>query len=148
MKKILQNKALHNLLAAILMMSFTIFSAKAQVESSSDNSSDIRSVNFADNSTVLSHSNSDETSLNVYPNPANDEAKLAFNSAQYDQRYEVRIVNASGMELKNIEGTTSQGTNTIDIHVGDYPPGVYYVQLLTTTGRETLKLLKQPMNSF
>lgn len=86
--------------------------------------------------------------LSVYPNPAADEAKLAFNSATNNDRYEVRIINNSGMQLQEIEGTTVQGQNTLRIHVGQYAAGVYFVQLITQSGtRETLKLLKQPISS-
>ena len=85
----------------------------------------------------------DNMSLSIYPNPAADEAKVAFNSSLNNESFEIRIVNNSGMNLQNVEGTTIQGENTIRIHVGNYPSGIYYVQLITHSGvRETLKFLK------
>lgn len=87
-----------------------------------------------------------DMSLNIYPNPAADEAKLTFNSSFNNDSYEIRILNNSGMILKNIEGTTVQGQNTITIHVGDYTPGIYYLQLITRSGvRQALKFVKLPV---
>ena len=130
MKKILQPlNVLPKSLTIVFLMSFSILSARAQNMTG----------NFSTN---------DIASLSVYPNPAADEAILVFNSSGYDVRYQVRIINNEGIQLRNIEGTTMQGRNTIRIHVGDYPPGVYYIQLLTSAGKQTVKLLKQPLNSF
>jgi hypothetical protein len=138
MKKIPPIYFLRKSLVIAFLMSCSILSASAQNIVAGFNTIDISTANITN----------DNTSLNVYPNPAADEAKLAFNSSKYDVPYQVRIVNNAGVQLSNIEGTTVQGQNTIRIHVGNYPPGVYYIQLLTSTGRETLRLLKQPLNGF
>jgi Secretion system C-terminal sorting domain len=91
---------------------------------------------------------SSDNSLGVYPNPAADEAKFVFNSSKYNVPYQVRLINNAGSVLTSIQGTTLQGQNTIRIHVGSYPAGTYYIQLLTLEDRETVKLLKQPLNSL
>ena len=135
MKKIKPVNILRRSLAIAFLMSFSILSARAQNTGISFNTTQISAVDMANNNATLS----------VYPNPAADEAKLVFNSSKYDVRYQIRIVNNEGVRLRNIEGTTVQGQNTLRIHVGDYPPGVYYVQLLTSEGRETLKLFKQSL---
>lgn len=101
------------------------------------------------NTIVTGFNNSNNnTSLSVYPNPASDEAKLVFNESKYGVTYQVRIINNVGIQLTNIEGTSVQGQNIIRIHVGNYPPGIYFVNLLTSVGTETLKLLKQPLNNL
>jgi hypothetical protein len=139
MKKILQPvNVLCKSLTIVFLMSFSILSARAQNMAANFSASEAGVTNIAN----------DNASLSVYPNPAADEAILVFNSSGYDVRYQVRIINNEGIQLRNIEGTTMQGRNTIRIHVGDYPPGVYYIQLLTSTGKQIVKLLKQPLNSF
>ena len=125
-------------LTIALLISFSVLSAGAQNIATSFSTSKINATSTRD----------ENTSLSVYPNPAADEAKLVFYSTKYDVPYQVRIVNNGGATLKNIEGTTVQGQNTLRIHLGNYPPGVYYIQFLTAEGREALKMLKQPMNSF
>jgi Secretion system C-terminal sorting domain len=136
MKKIAQPlNVLRKSLAIVFIISFFILSAGAQnigisFPTAKVNAPDIRN---------------DNTSLSIYPNPAADESKIIFYSSKYNVPYQVRIVNSAGVQLKNIKGTAIQGQNTIRIHVGNYPSGVYYVQLLTPESRETLKLLKQPL---
>ncbi len=56
--------------------------------------------------------------LNVYPNPAADEARLIFTSAINDERYQIRVLNDAGIQLNHMEGTIVQGQNTIEMHVG------------------------------
>ena len=138
MKKIQPVSVLRTSLAIAFLISFSILSARAQNTGISFNTTQISAIDIAH----------DNAALSVYPNPAADEAKLVFNSSKYDMHYQVRIINNEGVRLRNLEGTTVQGQNTIRIHVGNYPPGVYYIQLLTSEGKETLKLLKQPLNSF
>jgi hypothetical protein len=138
MKKIPPVYFLRKPLAIAFLVSCSVLSSRAQ------------NISTGFNATAVSASNipNDNTSLNVYPNPAADEAKLVFNSSKYDVPYEVRIINNAGIQISNMEGTTVQGQNTLRIDVGNYPPGVYYVQLLTSAGRETLRLLKQPLNGL
>ena len=139
MKKILKpTHILHNLLALAFLMSFSILTTTAQNSSTGL---------YATKGNAF-HTVSDHASLSVYPDPAADAATLVFNSSNYSVPYQVRIISNEGVQLQNMEGTTVQGRNTINIHVGNYPPGVYYIQLLTLSGRETLRLLKQPLNRF
>ena len=139
MKKIPQPiNVIRKSLAIAFLISFSILSARSQNFDPGYNTVKVSAAGITYNN----------ASLSVYPNPVADEAKLLFYSSKYNVPYQVRIVNNAGVSLKNMEGTTIQGRNTIGIHFGNYPPGVYYVELLTPSGRETLKLLKQPMNSF
>jgi Secretion system C-terminal sorting domain len=139
MKKIRQPvDVLRKSLAIAFLLSFFILTAKAQNATAGFNATGVGAVNTLD----------DNASLHVYPNPAADEEKLVFNSSNYGTRYQIRIINNSGIQLQNMEGTTVLGQNITRFHVGNYPPGIYYIQLLTSSGRETLKLLKQPFNSL
>ena len=125
--------------AILLGLTFLmLLSANAQNMSTNFNG------NASNNGCILN----DNATLSVYPNPAADEAKIVFNAAKYDIPYQVRITNNAGIILTNIAGTTVQGQNTVRFHVGSFPSGIYYVQLLTSEGRETIKLLKQPLNSL
>jgi hypothetical protein len=137
---------LYRLFALLILLPASIFSLKAQALEGS--TPDISATNGTRGDAVSTQTISNNVWVNVYPNPASDEANLVFNSSQNDQRYELRVINSSGISLKEIEGTTVQGENTINIHVGDYPEGAYYVQLLTSSGRQTVKFLKQPLKSL
>ena len=121
-----------------LLVVYSIIPAAAQNIATSFSTSKVNATTTREGNTMLS----------VFPNPAADEAKLVFYATKYDVPYQVRIVNNTGASLKKIQGATIQGQNVLRIHLGNYPPGIYYVQLITTEGRETLKLLKQPLHTF
>mgnify|MGYP001555130652 CR=1 FL=1 len=80
--------------------------------------------------------------INVVPNPAINQTKLVFNSSLANINYEIRVINNSGIQLHIIDGSTLKGINTVDLQVGNYPPGIYFIQLLLPGGLETLKFLK------
>ena len=94
------------------------------------------------NHVVGDRSPADISMLKVYPNPVIDEASLVFNAAYYNTPYEIRIVNNSGIVVRNLQGITSQGQNTVNLHMGDFAPGNYYVQITTPSAKETLRFLK------
>jgi hypothetical protein len=147
MKKNLRiSPILCRLFAFVILWLLSIFSLKAQALEGS--TSGISATNITRGDGVSTQTISNDVWLNVYPNPTCDQANLVFSSSKNDQRYEVSVINSSGISLKEIEGTSVQGENTINVHVGDYPGGVYYVQLVTSSARETIKFLKEPSKSF
>jgi len=88
------------------------------------------------------HGSVDVSMLKVYPNPVIDETSIVFNAAVYNAPYELRIINNSGIVVRSLEGRTSQGQNTVNLQLGDFAPGNYYVQITTPSSKETLRFLK------
>lgn len=80
--------------------------------------------------------------VNVFPNPALIEGTLVFNSSEDNVVYELRIVNNAGIGMNIINGTTLKGQNTISFPVGDYAPGIYYAQFVTSGNTESLRFIK------
>ena len=73
----------------------------------------------------------DETSFNIYPNPAKDIVKI---SAINGQSSVVRIYNVMGMMVDKIE----INSNNIEINISDYTSGVYFFNV----EGKTVKVIK------
>ncbi|MBS1661720.1 MAG: discoidin domain-containing protein [Bacteroidetes bacterium] len=71
--------------------------------------------------------------LSIYPNPARETVNLVNPSGLLIR--DIRIFNLSGREVKHF-------TNTTQLSIGDLPPGVYTLKILTSQGDQILKLLK------
>ena len=74
--------------------------------------------------------------VSLYPNPAVDRIFIRRSSANPVQ---VRIIDLSG---KQYNLGTYQG-DTIELSVSDWKSGIYIIQLQSTQGMETIRLLKQ-----
>ncbi len=74
----------------------------------------------------------------IYPNPANDlvTIKISDPNITIDA---VKLLNYAGQEVANIK--PSNGTNSLNFDVSNYPPGVYFLQLKNTDGITTNKKL-------
>ena len=73
----------------------------------------------------------DETTFNVYPNPANEIVKLSIVGSQASV---IRIYNVMGMMVDEI----ATDSNDIKINISDYVPGVYFFNV----EGKTVKLIK------
>ncbi|MEO7120182.1 MAG: T9SS type A sorting domain-containing protein [Ginsengibacter sp.] len=139
MKK-LQEKKIWNIIAvSLVFVLFTCGSLQAQNDNTAFNINPVREVNFHKANILDNYGNA---YLSLYPNPVINEANVTFNAVKYNALYEVRIVNNTGIQLRAIQGHTLRGVNVLKLNVGDFAPGIYYLEISTATNKETLKFIK------
>ncbi|MEP5254281.1 MAG: T9SS type A sorting domain-containing protein [Winogradskyella arenosi] len=76
--------------------------------------------------------------VNVYPNPTND--KLNIDLTQLSEDVDYQLFNTLGQRIKS-GSFTSNGTHTINF--APYQSGMYFIQLSTSTGTTTQKIVKK-----
>jgi len=75
---------------------------------------------------VLAENNAD---LNVFPNPASDNATIRFN-IEGGQGITVNLISVMGGLVGTIhEGISTSGENSIQLNTGNYAPGLYFIEL-------------------
>ncbi|MEO8761955.1 MAG: T9SS type A sorting domain-containing protein [Bacteroidia bacterium] len=81
--------------------------------------------------------------LNLYPNPANNEINIEFQSTEEDL-FTITIVDLMGRTFKTLTQLSTQGKNNIVMNVSDIPAGSYHVIIAGTYGSrpQTLKFIK------
>ncbi|MBL7804695.1 MAG: PKD domain-containing protein [Saprospiraceae bacterium] len=77
----------------------------------------------------------------LFPNPATDEATLAFTSRETAD-FELRLSNLSGQTVLSQQQKAAAGPNAVRVPLSDLTPGIYLVQLRSDNQVETLKLMK------
>lgn len=80
--------------------------------------------------------------MSVYPNPVTDQMHLDLEINESIQM-DIQIFDANSRLVYIDTWNTSAGQNRIAIPVGDYPPGLYQVQLKTKNWSLQEKLIKQ-----
>ncbi|HNE29089.1 MAG TPA: T9SS type A sorting domain-containing protein, partial [Saprospiraceae bacterium] len=80
-------------------------------------------------------------SARMFPNPASDEATLAFTSRE-SGAYELRLTDVSGQTVLRQQQEASAGPNAVRVPLTDLKPGIYLVQLRSENQVQTLKLMK------
>lgn len=139
MKKLQQKKIWNIIPISLIFLLFTAGSLQAQNNNTAFNENSVQEVSFHKADILDNYGNA---YLSLYPNPVINEANVTFNAAKYNATYEVRIVNNSGVQLRAIQGHTLRGLNVLKLNVGDFAPGVYYLEISTATNKETLKFIK------
>ena len=81
--------------------------------------------------------------FNVYPNPAQSNATVAFSSLKAGSKFEVVVSNTIGNILLTKSGVTISGKNQLLFDLGKFTNGMYLVTLKTDDTIQTQKLLKQ-----
>ncbi len=84
----------------------------------------------------------EEFSVNLYPNPAYDFFQIEANGLIENEPATLSIFDATGRLVFSESQVLSQGLWTKRINCVDYAPGIYMVQLKTTSGQWTQKLIK------
>lgn len=77
--------------------------------------------------------------LKMYPNPVTDRFTIAFNIPV--EKVTAIIADIKGVTTK-ILNQHSAKTNKLEMNIADLKPGVYFIQLQTEFGRQTLKFVK------
>ena len=77
---------------------------------------------------------------NLYPNPANNEAYLAFN-LKSSSNVNIDLYNLMGQKVKSaINKTFTSGEKTVEIDLSGVKPGVYFVNMTVNGVTQTKKL--------
>jgi len=83
----------------------------------------------------------DKTNFSVYPNPAKTTATIAFNATG---NCKIKLTDISGRVLQTKTVTAVNNKNTVQLNVGRYAPGVYFVTVSNEKNEtQTLRLNKQ-----
>jgi len=71
--------------------------------------------------------------ISCFPNPATSNVNIRISGNENFSRSTMNIINSVGQLVQSIVPAASDDTQTIDI--SNYPPGIYFVQLRTSTGK-------------
>ncbi|MCH2235143.1 MAG: T9SS type A sorting domain-containing protein [Crocinitomicaceae bacterium] len=78
----------------------------------------------------------------VFPNPANDYAKLAF-EVEKEQIFSIYLFNSSGQLVETVHsGILNKGRHLFELDLTEYQSGTSIVQVIGEEQKETLKLIK------
>ena len=83
----------------------------------------------------MSVTENEDCNIAIYPNPARDFVKLSANSYQLST---VRVYNCLGMLVEEIEVNSSE----VEINTSGYNAGIYFINIQTTEGNVTKKIIK------
>jgi len=82
------------------------------------------------------------SSLNsiVYPNPAKGEINIKF-SSKNSGNAKIRIYNAVGTLVKELNESTVSGKNLTTMNVSGWAPGIYFVRIASENNSETVRFV-------
>lgn len=92
--------------------------------------------------TSISYQNHLSQDLNVYPNPAQNFARVVINNNNIGQ-FTLHIYNAMGSLIRTINSSKMAGSHTEEISISDLVPGMYLIQVQQGNDRGVLRLLKK-----
>lgn len=75
----------------------------------------------------------------IYPNPANNIVNIDFSASDIDDRTEISIWNALGMQLTS----RRKSVDIESFNMAEYASGIYYIKIHTAKGDCTSKIIKQ-----
>jgi PA14 domain/Secretion system C-terminal sorting domain len=106
-----------------------------------DLSASPKTVNCAPGSRIASSEESDEKSVEVYPNPTTGKVKVGFYLLK-DESVWLNLYDSQSrnLQIKDFEG--KNGYNLIEIDLQDYPSGAYFINLQSSQKREVKKVMK------
>lgn len=79
----------------------------------------------------------------VYPNPFGHKVQVRIESEKADN-IQIRLINAAGAILKTQTEKAQKGTNNIEVkNVANLPPGMYELQIISSTKTFSTKIMKQ-----
>lgn len=81
------------------------------------------------------------TGLGVYPNPAQSNATVVFNSNQNDAAGSISLYNIEGRQVFSNPLSVRNGLNQVNLGLRDLKAGLYIVKIETTGGQSTLRLI-------
>lgn len=82
-----------------------------------------------------------KTGLSVYPNPAFNTARVVFTGEELGKKYELKITDLAGKTLAIYPGVSKKGRNEVEIELGRFTGGAYFIVLDIDNRTQTLKLV-------
>jgi len=82
------------------------------------------------------------SNLNVYPNPTQGTFDVSYNAVAAEV-VSVKVMDITGRVIVDKNYSAIEGTNSFDVNISNEASGVYLVQVTTTTGVNTLKVVKE-----
>jgi hypothetical protein len=76
----------------------------------------------------------------IYPNPANYHATVQFNSTAV-ANYRLSLIDLIGKEVIAKEGVSAEGTNMIELDLGNLSKGIYLMNLRSGDEAKTIRLV-------
>lgn len=76
----------------------------------------------------------------LYPNPATDQVNIAMDNVVFDN-LEIMVVNNLGQIIQTVNGSNTQGENTISLDVKSLATGLYFITIKADDTAITKKLL-------
>jgi len=80
--------------------------------------------------------------LSVYPNPASDRLNIKFNTSTADD-FNITIYNVTGQEVYKEKLNNFIGSYNNEININDFAQGVYLMQVKSSKGAVTQKVVVQ-----
>jgi PKD repeat protein len=119
------------------------FRFKFVFESDNGNNIYIDNINMYPSSMSDLVEKKEATTLNVYPNPANDITNIQL-SAVDGQDYNVSVLNGMGQQVASIyQGTLTKGLNNFEYNTSELAKGIYIVRIESEGNVQTVKLIKK-----
>jgi hypothetical protein len=84
--------------------------------------------------------NSNDITMNVFPNPAEELVSIQFELAQ-KENVSISIYNVVGQLADKFENKNTSGLTTLTVNVEDYKPGIYFVTLNVGSKQYSQKLI-------
>lgn len=118
------------------------FRYKFQFENDNGNNIYIDNINMYPTS-MSDVTENEESYLNVYPNPANDQATIEIiGSTGVD--YNISVHSTLGQQVKTVfNGQLNAGLNKFELDIADLAKGVYLVRIESDGRLQTMKLVKE-----
>ena len=84
----------------------------------------------------------DKFESNLYPNPIKNKATLDIN-VLLTENYQINISDSQGQLIRMVySGSLSVGMESFKLNMYNYVNGIYYIQIVTNTQNESLKIIK------
>ncbi len=83
----------------------------------------------------------DGTTFSIYPNPATDHLIVTVTSVS-DKKAWLTVTNQQGKQLHTQELNRIKGIIQYSVNIKTLPPGMYYLQLTTSSGMKSVKFIK------
>jgi hypothetical protein len=80
------------------------------------------------------------SSVQLYPNPAQDKATLKFSSAHAND-YSISLIESTGKIVYSSKGVSVEGENLIEINLANYSKGIYMLQMISNGEQQMLRLI-------
>jgi hypothetical protein len=76
----------------------------------------------------------------MYPNPASESVNITFSSEE-NTNAELSVMNLMGQTVYNMNVIVNEGYNMVTVPVNQLPAGVYMVNIKSSKGTSTQKLI-------